>query len=346
MAPLNILTWHVHGNYLFYLSHVPHTIYLPVGADRKGDYLGKGDGFPWGANVVEVPVEDIPSLSLDIILMQRHTHIEECRRILSPEQRKLPKIYIEHDPPQEHPTNTRHWVHDPDTLVVHVTHFNRCMWDNGEVPTAVIRHGVLVPDDARYSGELKKGIVVVNNLGPRGRRLGLDIFERVRKEIPLDLVGMGSTELGGLGELRYADLPYFLARYRFFFNPIRYTSLGLALCEAMTVGLPAVALATTEQTAVIRNGVSGIIDTDIEVLIEGMKDLLDHPEKARIMGRNAATYAGQYFHIDRFVAEWDQVFQRMVLATARGRDEASAARNSKDISLTSESVAGCAPTTQ
>lgn len=318
MAPLNILTWHVHGNYLFYLSHVPHTIYLPVRSDRKGDYMGKGDGFPWGANVIEVPVEDIPQLSLDVIVFQRRTHyLDEYQRILSPEQRKLPKIYIEHDPPQEHPTNTRHWVNDPDVLLVHVTHFNRCMWDNGETPTAVVRHGVVVPEDAHYTGELNKGIVVVNNLKKRGRRLGLDIFERVRKEIPLDLIGMGATEVGGLGEIPYAELPYFLSRYRFFFNPIRYTSLGLALCEAMTVGLPAVTLATTEQTAIIRNGVNGIMDTDVDVLIKGMKDLLEHPEKARIMGRNAAAYAGEYFSIDRFVAEWDQLLRTTAQTSVR-----------------------------
>jgi hypothetical protein len=31
--------------------------------------------------------------------------------------------------------------------------------------------------------------------------LGADVFERVRKEIPLDLIGMGSEELNGLGEI-------------------------------------------------------------------------------------------------------------------------------------------------
>ena len=36
----------------------------------------------------------------------------------------------------------------------------------------------------------------------------------------------------------HAELPAFMSRYRFFFNPIRYTSMGLAVIEAMMVGLP------------------------------------------------------------------------------------------------------------
>ena len=151
---------------------------------------------------------------------------------------------------------------DPDTLLVHVTPFNALMWDSGRTPTRVIEHGVFVPDDARYSGELDRGIVVVNHLNRRGRRLGADIFERVRHEVPLDLVGMDAESLGGLGEVAPSELARFASRYRFFFNPIRYTSLGLAVIEAMMIGLPIIGLATTELATVIENGISGFVATD------------------------------------------------------------------------------------
>jgi hypothetical protein len=45
----------------------------------------------------------------------------------------------------------------------------------------VIEHGVLVPESARYTGELARGLVVVNHLRRRGRRLGADVFEQVRR---------------------------------------------------------------------------------------------------------------------------------------------------------------------
>jgi len=51
---------------------------------------------------------------------------------------------------------------------------------------------------------------------------------------------------------------------------VRYTSLPLAVCEAMTIGMPIVGLATTELVSVIRNGHNGYVDTRIERLIDVM----------------------------------------------------------------------------
>jgi glycosyltransferase involved in cell wall biosynthesis len=191
--------------------------------------------------------------------------------------------------------------------VVHCTAFNRLMWDNGGVPTRVIDHGVIAPA-ARYTGELDKGLVVINNLARRGRRLGSDLYKQIRLDVPLDLVGMGAEEAGGLGEVLHAELPAFAARYRFLFNPIRYTSMGLAVIEAMMVGLPVVALATTEMVTVIKDGVNGFIDTDAERLTQRMKLLLSDRDLSRSMGEQARRTALQRFGIERFVADWNQAF--------------------------------------
>ncbi len=178
-----------------------------------------------------------------------------------------------------------------------MTDFNDLMWDSGRTPTRVIEHGVVVPDGVRYTGEKPRGVVVVNNMSKRGRRLGRDVFERVHRQIPLDLVGMGWKEVGGLGEVRHRDLPAFEARYRFFFNPIRYTSLGLAVCEAMMVGMPIVGLATTEMVTVVENGVSGYLDTRAERLPEYMRHLLDDPGEAQRLSAGARKTARERFAI-------------------------------------------------
>ena len=60
---------------------------------------------------------------------------------------------------------------------------------------------------------------MVNNIARRGRRTGADVFEAVRQEIPLDLVGMNATDIGGLGEIPYQQLLQFESRYRFFLTP-------------------------------------------------------------------------------------------------------------------------------
>jgi glycosyltransferase involved in cell wall biosynthesis len=306
-----IFTWHIHGSYLFYLSQGNYDIYIPTKPEKTEGYYGRGGTFSFGQNVIEVPAERVKDHEFDCILFQTNqNYLADQFEILSEEQRSLPKIYLEHDPPREHPTDTRHIVKDPSITLVHVTHFNKLMWDNNEVPAIVIEHGVMQPD-ATYTGKLDKGIVVINNLPSRGRLLGLDVFLEVRKHIPLDLVGMGTGELG-LGEVLHPQLPQFMSPYRFFFNPIRYTSLGLAVCEAMMMGIPVVGLATTELATVIENGRSGYVHTDINYLIDQMKLLLRDAEHATQLGKKGRETASQNFNISRFTQQWEQLFLAVI----------------------------------
>lgn len=308
--PLRVFTWHIHGSYLYYLSQTPCEFIVPRRKDGASGYAGRSGSFPWGSNVIEVPAEEAHELDFDCILYQHQkNYLEDQHEILSDTQRKRPRIYLEHDPPRDAPTDTRHVVDDPDILLVHVTHFNRLMWNNNRTPTRVIEHAVLVPPEVRYSGELDKGIVVINNIHSRGRRLGLDVYKDVCKRVPMDIVGMNSEEVGGLGEILPPELPAFVSRYRFFFNPIRYTSLGLAVCEAMMVGLPIVGLATTEMPVVVENGVSGYVHTNPEFLVDKMLLLLQDREHARKLSAGASAAAFAKFDIRRFTVEWLDAFQ-------------------------------------
>lgn len=300
-----ILTWHVHGNYLYYLSQVPHDFYLVTDAGRTPGRSGRSGTLPWGDNVHEAPVERLQAMEFDLVLYQSRQNWDEDRlMLLSDAQRALPRIYLEHDPPQQNPTDQRHWVDDPGALLVQVTPFNALMWDAGRTPQRVIEHGVQLLGPARYTGRRACGIVVVNQLQRRGRRLGLDLYQAAARQLPLELVGMESRDVGGLGEIDNAALPAFMADYRFFFHPVRYTSLGLALIEAMAVGLPVVGLATTELSTVIRSGENGYIDTRPERLVRVMQQLLRDPGLAEEWGEASRRTAAERFGIGRFVADW------------------------------------------
>lgn len=313
MRPLRILTWHIHGSYLYYLSHAAVDLYVLSKPDRGPGYAGRYGHFPWGDNVHDMPVAELPGKEFDCILFQSRAHyLEDQYRILTEAQQRLPKIYLEHDPPRESPFDTRHVVDDPDVLLVHVTHFNRLMWDSGRTPTCVIPHGVVVPEGVHYRGTEERGIVVINHLARRGRRLGEDVYRAVRREIPLDLIGMGAGESpGGLGEVQHRELPEFLCRYRFFFNPIRYTSLGLAVCEAMMLGMPIVGLATTEMATTVENGVSGYVHNDLNPLVETMRMLLRDPNEAHRLGTGARAVARERFNIARFARDWQETFAQI-----------------------------------
>ncbi len=306
---LRILTWHIHGSYLYYLVQSPHEFFVPYKDGRPDGYAGRTDSYAWPSNLHQVAADEVREMDFDCILFQsRKNYLADQYEILSERQRALPRVYLEHDPPREHPTDTHHPVDDPDVLVVDVTPFNNLMWDHGRSPSRVIDHGVLVPENAAYTGEINRGLVVVNNLAKRGRRLGADIVERVRAEVPLDLVGINAEQLGGIPSLPHRELLELVGHYRFVFNPIRYTSLGLSICEAMMIGSPVVGLATTEMATAIQNGLSGYVDTDVSRLVDRMQGLLAEPHEARRLGQGAREYALRRFNIQRFVADWDQTF--------------------------------------
>lgn len=252
-------------------------------------------------------------MPFDLILYQHRAGWDEDRpRWLSEAQRRLPRVYLEHDPPQQHPTDSRHWVQDPGAMLVHCTHFNALMWDAGQTPTRVVEHGVRPLTKDSYTGELERGLVVVNHLQRRGRRLGADVYRQLLERVPLTLVGMGSEDVpGGWGEASQLELPRHMASHRFFFHPVRYTSLGLALIEAMLIGQPIVGLATTELATVIRSGDNGFIDNRPQVLADTMAHLLREPGLAKEWGDRGRQLARERFGIDRFVADWMQLFHEV-----------------------------------
>ena len=320
MRPLKILTWHTHGSYLYYLTQCPHTFYVMSKPGHPPGYGGRSGQMPWGANVHDMPAHKARDEQFDCIIFQDdHQYQKDQYEFLTAQQRALPRIYIEHDPPREHPTDMRHLVDDPNVLLVHVSHFNALMYDSGRTPTRVIEHGVVVPENVAYSGELERGLVIINHLARRGRRLGADVFVQARSSVPLDLAGMGADELDGIGEIAHARLPAFAARYRFLFNPIRYTSLGLAVIEAMMIGMPIVAIATTEMTTVIKNGESGFIDTNPDALVAHMQTLLRDPLLARQLGATARRRARERFGIARFADDWNDALRALTGITSASR---------------------------
>ncbi len=312
MQQLNILIWHIHGSYLTAITQTEHNWYVPIKPDRSEGYVGRGVDSTMPAYVREVPAEAVRNLDLDLIIFQTPKNYQEDQfEILTEAQRRLPKIYLEHNAPEPHPVHSRHPVDDPNILVVHVTHFNRLMWDCNQSPTAVIEHSVAIDPNVQYTGQIAQGITVLNEFERRGRMVGFDLFQRARQAVPLTTVGMRSGDIGGIGEIHYRYLHRRVAEYRFLFSPMRYTSLPLAVVEALTIGMPVVALATTELPTVIENGVHGYISNDIETLIEHMRVLLSHPEEAKRLGNQAKQLARDRFGMERFVRDWNKTFAQV-----------------------------------
>ena len=319
MRRLRILIWHIHGSYLNALARVEHDWYLPIKAGRPEGYGGRGATFDLPDHAHEVPAERVRDLDFDLVIYQTPKNLAiDAEEILRPEQRRLPRIYLEHNTPKPDAVGTRHPVDDPGMLLVHVTHYNRLMWDNGRTPTVVIEHSVAIDPTASYRGDLDCGVVVANGIQKRPRIAGYDLFLRARGLVPLDAVGMDTEAFGGLGDVPYRELHRRVAAYRFLFSPMRYTSLPLAVIEAMTIGMPVVALATTELPTVIEDGVTGYVSCDPDVLIDRMRRLLADPAHARELGAKARVVARNRFGLDRFARDWNAAFAQATELSALG----------------------------
>jgi hypothetical protein len=315
---MNILLWHVHGSWTTAFVQGPHTYLVPVTPGRGPDGLGRARTFTWPASVREVTPEELRDTRVDLVLLQRPHEPALAERWLGGRRpgRDVPAVYLEHNAPDGDVPDTRHPCAGRDDLtLVHVTHFNRLFWDCGTTRTEVIEHGIVDPGH-RYSGRLARAAVVVNEPVRRARYTGTDLLPALAEAVPLDVFGMGTDGLAGhLGlpadRCRTADLPQSelhtaLAERRMYLHPVRWTSLGLSLLEAMHLGLPVLALATTEAVEAVPPG-AGTLTTRPDVLARAARRYLHEPEAAAADGARARQAALERYGLKRFLADWERL---------------------------------------
>jgi glycosyltransferase involved in cell wall biosynthesis len=331
---MRILLWHVHGSWTTSFVHGPHEYVVPVLPGRGPDGVGIARTFDWPAgSVTEATPEELRDLELDCVLLQRPHELEHLCEAWTGRRpgRDLPAVYVEHNAPQGRVNELRHPAADrDDLLLVHVTHFNDLFWDAGGTPTRVVEHGIVDPGP-RYTGELPRAVVVVNEARRRARVTGTDLLGRFAEAAPIDLFGMDALSLRipgvtGIDDTPQAAMHGEMARRRVYLHPIRWTSLGLALLEAMHLGMPVVALGTTEVADAVP-AEAGAVSTDAGRLAARLRELAHDPDAAREAGAAARRAALARYGLERFLADWDVVLE----GVAGGGSPAAAATTRRGV---------------
>jgi glycosyltransferase involved in cell wall biosynthesis len=304
---LKIFLWHIHGSYTTAFVEGRHEYLLPVLPGRGEDGRGRADS--WDTRkVTELTPEEARGAEVDVVVLQRPAELELCVEWLGGRRPGIdvPALYLEHNPPPGPVSEARHPIADRDELtLVHVTHFNDLFWDAGTTPTRVIEHGIVDPGYL-YTGELERCAVALNEPVRRGRVVGADLLPRFERAAPLDLFGIGAGELGGIEAPPQRELHEQIARRRLYLHPIRWTSLGLTLIEAMHLGMPVVALATTEAPSAVPPQ-AGAVSTSVDRLCMQIRELIADREQARERGLAAREAALERYSIERFIRNWDAV---------------------------------------
>jgi len=316
---VRVLVWHVHGSYTTALVQGAHQYLIPTLAQRGPDGRGRARTWDWPASAVEVGPAEAAAADVDAVVLQRPVELDHLAETWLGGRRPgvdVPAVYLEHNAPQGPVNAMRHPAADrPGVTVVHVTRFNALMWDAGTSPVRVVEHGVVDPG-YRYTGELERAAAVVNEPVRRGRVTGTDLLEPLAAAsgVPVDLFGMATEALGG-ADVPQHELHARLARRRAYLHPVRWTSLGLSLLEAMHLGMPVVALATTEVPAAVPPQ-AGVVSNDPEVLAGALRRLAADPEEATMMGKAAREEALARFGLGRFLADWDAVLEEVARCAA------------------------------
>jgi glycosyltransferase involved in cell wall biosynthesis len=101
-----------------------------------------------------------------------------------------------------------------------------------------------------------------------------------------------------------------LARRRVYVHPVRWTSLGLSLLEAMHLGMPVVGLATTEAVEAVPAD-AGLLSTCPERLWAAVRDFLHDEDAARLAGKAARAAALERYGLPRFLRDWDALLEEV-----------------------------------
>ncbi|TSD99583.1 glycosyltransferase family 4 protein [Skermania sp. ID1734] len=314
---MNVLVWHVHGSWMTSFVHGRHRYLIPK-LDAGAPWgLGRA-GRPWPSNAIEVTPPDLADMKVDVVVLQRIEEIDLVTEWLGRRPgRGIPAVFVEHNAPREHAAATRHPLSDrTDIPLIHVTHFNQLMWDNGRCPTVVIEHGVVDPGH-RYTGEFERAATMINEPIRRARVTGSDLLPTLSAAAPIDVYGIGTSQFAvtdrvvGRGDLPTQRLHGEVARRRVYVHTARWTSLGLSLIEAMYLGMPVVAVASTAApTTVVEE--AGVVSADPEVLAAAIRRYVAEPGLAAIAGKSARAAAHTKFGLEKFLHKWDRILEEAV----------------------------------
>ena len=300
-----------------------HEYVVPVTPDRGPDGLGRARTWDWPTSVREVPFGGLRDEDIDVVVLQRPHEAELVETWTGRRAgRDVPAFYVEHNTPGGDVPFTRHpLAGQTDIPVVHVTHFNQLFWDCGSARTTVIEHGLVDPGHL-YTGEIARAAVCVNDPVRRGRAVGADLLGQLSAAVPLDVFGMRVEQLGRVLGLEAERLRCFddvgqremhaaMARRRVYVHTSRWTSLGLSLLEAMQLGMPVVALATTEAVMAVP-AEAGVLSTRLEDLKRAASTFIDEPQRARAVGNVAREVALERYGLGRFLGDWQRLLSESV----------------------------------
>ncbi len=217
-------------------------------------------------------------------------------RIVQDESAIDRKAYVE---------NLRKLLRADHCRVVYISSLKREDWG---IPGDVIPSAIDAREYGGYRGE-KRGILQVSNhLKQRGAMLGWAAHKEVCRDLPNLVLGRNP----GLAESRRAsdweDLKEQYRSFRVYLHTAVYPyedGFNLATLEAMATGMPIAGI--DHPTSPVEDGVDGVLAGDATTLRSKVLRLLENPDLAANLGKNAREKVEKIFPWEAFRGAWESL---------------------------------------
>lgn len=309
--PLNILTYCTHERVESHLAKTGHNFYAIQGEGIK----------TWNERYAPIPTNyvilngkrgdfQVPAeVDFDLILAQSIGHFQISLPLSK--QFHLPLVRYEHTlPVKEWGLSRIQQMRQMDgDLNVFISEFSKEAWLFKDAPNArVVHHGLDVEKFAPGQKQRQPVLLsVVNDWVNRDYFCGFNFWREATSGLPTKV--FGSTP--GLSEPA-KDVEELIDGYQtsqIFINSSIFSPIPTAVLEAMACGCAVISTGTCMLPEVIAHGENGILCSSPEEMKQACSSLLNNPEECRRLGQNARKTIEERFSLDRYVTEWNQIFE-------------------------------------
>lgn len=174
----------------------------------------------------------------------------------------------------------------------------------------IVRNCIDVREYPPWSGEVKAGLRISNQISKRKEILLWDFYEAAFGDMNVRLVGFNPDMPGVIPSKDWNDLKSTLSSHRFFIHtahPELEDGYNNATLEAMSAGLPV--LGNKNPSSPVEHGVSGFLSDDPAELRRYAMLLLQDKELAGRMGEAARKKVADRFPVEGFVSGFKRSIQ-------------------------------------
>lgn len=189
-----------------------------------------------------------------------------------------------------------------------ISDFSKQAWQNDGV---TITHGLdtdfWTPGNKERNNHL---LSVVNYWKDRDWACGWNLWNRIRKDLPIKVVGDNqplSEPAKNTEELRS-----FYQTSTIFLNTSLHSPVPMALLEAMACGCAIVSTATCMIPEIIEHEKNGLISNNEDELRYYCELLLNNPDRAKTFGERARETIEKKYNIEKFKNSWNNAFNKVL----------------------------------